>query len=106
MGRAVPTYPLLINAGQNAIGAMIGPIRGGPYSLLCEGTWGGASVKVERLALNGTDIQAVQDESDVNIVMTQNTDKNIYVAQGARVKLTVTGGNVNTFLNASLAGLG
>lgn len=102
-GGAPQAYTLLTNA--SATGAPATGIRGGDYIWRVEGTFGGATVTLQTLGLDGTTWINVRNAANTaDVTATAATSIGIGIGQGASVRAAISGGT-GVSINSSLSGL-
>lgn len=103
-GGSPKTYTLLTAAG-NGNGTAVTGIRGGDYVWRVSGTFGGATVTLQQLDLDGTTWVNVRNAADsADVTRTTAGQTGIGVGQGASLRAVVSGGT-GASLNSTLAGL-
>jgi hypothetical protein len=81
-------------------------VRGGDYIWSVEGTFGGATVTLQRLGLDGTTWVNVRNQANTaDLTLTAAGAVGVGIGQGASVRAQITAATGTTSLNSSLAGL-
>lgn len=97
-------YTLLTNA--TATGSQVGPISGGDYIWRAEAVnWNGATATLQFLGLDGTTWYPVRNNANTaDVTLTANGSVSIGVAQGAILRVAISGGPPSG-ANSALGGL-
>lgn len=102
----IARYLLAINMSASGNGIAAGPVQGDDYLWrVTSSTWNGATATLQYLDLDGTTWSNVKDSANADVTLSANGSKPIGIAQGAIVRVSVTGADPSN-LNSEIAGLG
>jgi hypothetical protein len=97
------SYTLLTNASSTGQG--VSNVRGGDYVWRVSGTFGGATVTLQTLDLDGTTWVPVRNQANTaDVTLTTAGSVGVGIGQGSTVRVAITGGT-GVSLNSTLAGL-